>query len=126
MNGFGLFGIVKENGVDDDGLFSFHRDFFNYPLFRDDKLEFYNALGGRKLGITSLFGMLWNGSSIKKRWEDSNITGENLKGEGLKQGGVIVFGKDGKPKYAYEEVTGTVVPTDDLLAALRAVKEEQS
>lgn len=121
-----MWGVVKETGVDDEGLASFHRDYFAYPLYRDDALNFYRALGQRKLGVGSLFGMLWNGSSIKKRWQDSGVKGENMLGEGFKQGGVIVFGKDGTPKYAYEEITGTVVPTDGLVAAINALKEEQS
>lgn len=120
-----MFGVVKETGVDDEGLSSFRRDFFDFPLYRDANLDLYRALGERKIKITSLFGMLWNGKATKKRWADGKITGENLKGEGLKQGGVIVFDKDGKQRYAYEEITGKVVPVEDILAAVNAMKEEK-
>lgn len=46
----------------------------------------------------------------------------NLKGEGLVQGGVIVFGKDGEAKFAYREETGSPMPIDELLAAVEAVR----
>jgi hypothetical protein len=45
-----------------------------------------------------------------------------LIGEALVQGGIIIFGKDGKPKYSYEEETGSEIPSDDIIAALNAVK----
>ena len=48
----------------------------------------------------------------------------NLIGEGMVQGGVIIYGKDGKAKYAYEEETGKDLPVDDILAAVKAVEEE--
>jgi len=46
----------------------------------------------------------------------------NFKGEGLVQGGVIVFGRDGTAKYAYKEETGTELPVSDILSAVEAVK----
>lgn len=45
-----------------------------------------------------------------------------MKGEGLVQGGVIVFSRDGKAQYAYLEETGNELPIDDILAAAKAVK----
>lgn len=48
----------------------------------------------------------------------------NLKGEGMVQGGIIIFGKDGKARFAYEEETGKDLPVNDILAAVRAVDAE--
>lgn len=41
------------------------------------------------------------------------------------QGGIVIFGTDGKARYAYEEETGKDLPVDDILAAVRAVEEEK-
>ena len=51
-----------------------------------------------------------------------NIQG-NYKGEGLKTGGIIIFGADGKPKFAYKEKTGFELDMDDLFAAAQAVRD---
>ena len=121
-----MFGIVKETGVDDQGLSDFST-FYPYPLYKDSELGFYKALGNRKLsiplnpfkligGVVSLFG-------IQSRLKEKKIEG-NLVGEGVKQGGVIVFGKDGTPKYAYYEKTGKELPVEDILAAIQAVKDD--
>lgn len=54
--------------------------------------------------------------------EKKKIDG-NLKGEGLKTGGVFIFGKDGRPKYAYPEETGIPIKEDDFLKAVCAVRK---
>ena len=50
----------------------------------------------------------------------------NLKGEGMVQGGIIIFDKDGKAQYAYKEETGSPLPIDDILVAVGAVKSAKS
>jgi hypothetical protein len=61
---------------------------------------------------------------VSKRLKEKNISG-NYKGEGLKTGGIIIFGKDGKPRYAYPEVTGYALQVEEFLAAVQAVQNEQ-
>ena len=46
-------------------------------------------------------------------------------GEGLVQGGVIVFDADARPRYVYQEKTGDELPHKDILAALKEVKGMQ-
>jgi len=120
LDGFGIFGVVKETGVDDEGLFTFHNDFFDRDLYRDENQEFYQALGKRKLSLNpfSIYKMY----KASKRLKEKKIEG-NLTGEGLVQGGVIIFGKDGKPKYCYEEKTGEELPVSDILTAALDVKD---
>lgn len=130
FSNFGIFGVIKETGVDDEGLRAFHKDHFTYPLYRDENLDFYKAFGSRNITdgfkkryllnpvwiIKFIMGM----RGVGKRMKAKNLEG-NMVGEGLKQGGIIVFGSDGEPKYAYPEITGEALETDDLVAALKDV-----
>jgi len=127
FDGFQIFGIIKETGVDDEGLIEFHQKYFTYPLFRDQSYSFYSALGDRKVGLS----IFWNPLSIVsmicdayQRIREKNIGG-NMKGEGLVQGGIIIFGRDGEPKCMYEEETGKDLPMADICSALNAVREQQ-
>jgi len=124
LEGFGLFGTVKETGVDDEGLADFYSGAFTFPLYKDDGMVMYDEFFGKtKLSLTT-----WNPLRLYKgyknmtaRLNDKGLEG-NLVGEGLVQGGIVVFGKDGQAKYAYREDTGKEVPVDELLAAVNAAK----
>jgi sensor domain CHASE-containing protein len=58
------------------------------------------------------------------RLNKKNITG-NLKGEGMVQGGVLVFDKQGELRYAYNEETGTELNMEDVQDAIDSVRKEQ-
>ena len=49
-----------------------------------------------------------------------------MKGEGILKGGIIIFDKNGKARYAYREETGFEVPIDDIVAAVNVIKEESA
>lgn len=127
MDGFGLFGVVKETGVDDEGLAIFGSEYFPHPLYRDEGLTFYEAMGSRNLGLNSLNS--WNPFEIYRGYKDMSNRLEkkgiegNMVGEGIIQGGLIIFGKDGVARYAYEEKTGHEIPVEDVMSALDAVRE---
>lgn len=123
LAGFGLFGVVKETGVDDEGLVEFYEKSFTHPLYKDENLDFYEFYGKKKLGLNTLnpFKLYKGYKSMTKRLNEKGLSG-NFKGEGIVQGGIIVFGKDGKPKFAYREETGKEVPIDDIISAVNAVK----
>ena len=125
LDGFGLFGVVKEVGVDDEGLYDFYHDYFTYPLYKDESLSFYTALGTRKLKLSTWnpIKMFRGMRSIGKRLSQKNISG-NYKGEGLVQGGVIIFDAAGKARFAYREETGSEIPVDDIIAAVTELREE--
>lgn len=116
---------MKEVGVDDEGLAEFQKEFFPYPLYHDEETTFYTALGTRKMTVSS-----WNPwkifkgiRGVYKRLKEKNISG-NMKGEGLLQGGIIIFDKNGSARYAYREETGFEVPINDIIAAVRNIKAE--
>lgn len=121
-----LWGIVKETNVDDAGLAEFYHDYFTFPLFRDTSLAVYQAMGNRKLKLNTWNPWrLWKGyRTMTKRLKRKNLSG-NLKGEGLIQGGVLVFDKQGELRYAYEEETGSELNMDDVQEAIDAVRKEQ-
>jgi hypothetical protein len=49
--------VVKETGVNDEALLTFHRDFFAHGLlYRDDRLQIYEAMGGRRLSVLTMLG----------------------------------------------------------------------
>lgn len=123
FNGFDLFGIVKEVGVDDDGLEEFYSKHYTFPLYLDEERVFYDALGGRKMSFGSLLGLIPKSfGSMGKRLKDKGIDG-NFKGEGLVQGGVIVFNNLGEPVYAYQEVTGDELPMEEILDAVQTIRQ---
>lgn len=125
--GFGFFGIVKEIGVDDEGLMEFSTKYYpGRDLYLDEELELFKALGERKIPMLSMLlnplSLYRSVRDISRRHAEKGIE-QNLKGEGLVQGGVIVFDSSGKPRYSYLEKTGDEIPTEDILAALREVKD---
>lgn len=116
---------MKEVGVDDLGLQDFYNDYFKYPLYKDGSLSFYTALGTRKLGLST-----WNPikifrgmRAVGKRLAEKNISG-NYKGEGLVQGGVIIFDATGKARFAYREETGSEIPIEDIIAVVKELRAE--
>lgn len=129
LDGFQLFGVVKETGVDDEGLRVFQKDHFSQPLYRDQNLDFYRAFGDGKItdhlswwSILNPYRIYKGMKKMNKRMASKNLSG-NLVGEGLKTGGIVIFGSDGEPKYAYPEITGSALEVDDLMAAVRDVRE---
>lgn len=73
LDGFGLWGLVKETGVDDEGLAEFQSGFFPHPLYRDESKVFYDALGNRKVKLTT-----WNPFKL---WSGMKQMGNRLKGK---------------------------------------------
>jgi len=62
--------------------------------------------------------------NLSERLQSKNITG-NMKGEGLVQGGIIIFDKAGVARHAYREETGSEIPIHDILLAIQeAVRDE--
>ncbi|CAJ1944291.1 unnamed protein product [Cylindrotheca closterium] len=91
----------------------------------DESLKFYEALGNRSITEHVLYNPFKAISALRRhmsRLKEKKIEG-NLKGEGLKSGGLIIFGKDGSPQFMVPEQTGTPFDEDELLAALETVRK---
>lgn len=117
-----FWGTVKEVGVDDEGLWEFHHTFFPFPLYRDVGLKLYSALGSRKIALTTWNPLrLWKDyKELGRRMTEKQIKG-NLKGEGMIQGGILIFDATGKLRYALEEDIGNPLELADIRAAVNAV-----
>jgi AhpC/TSA antioxidant enzyme len=123
-----FWGTVKETGVDDVGLYDFYHSYYTFPLFRDVELQLYTkAFGSRKIGLSTWNPLrLWRGyQEMGNRMTEKKIDG-NLKGEGMIQGGVLVFGASGAIEYMYEENVGDPLEMDDIRAAVNVVLSSSS
>jgi len=141
--GFEIWGVVKETGVDDAGLADFSANYLGaqYPLYCDKTRAFYQALGDRKVGLSTLlnpssfYGFVCDAytrlTSSSKSMSTNAATAATTaglstsKGEGLVQGGIIVFDQLGNPVAMYEEETGVDLRVADIAAALNAVRQQQ-
>jgi len=128
-NDFGFFGLVKETGVDDEGLSEFYNKYYNFPLYRDVGLASYKAFGNKK--ITE--GMSWNPfklyrgyKELTKRLKSKEDLEGNLVGEGMIKGGVFVLNPQGEVMYAYEENTGSPLVVEDIQAAMDSMRSKES
>mmetsp|Transcript_27094 Transcript_27094/g.42076 ORF Transcript_27094/g.42076 Transcript_27094/m.42076 type:complete len:90 (+) Transcript_27094:555-824(+) len=78
------------------------------------------------MSFGSLLGLIPKSfGSMGKRLKDKGIDG-NFKGEGLVQGGVIVFNNLGEPVYAYQEVTGDELPMKEILDAVQSIRHNSA
>ncbi|GKY92237.1 hypothetical protein MPSEU_000194900 [Mayamaea pseudoterrestris] len=122
LKDFALWAIVKETGVDDEGLIEFHDKYFDYPTFKDEERAVYTAFGSRKIGLTTWnpFRLYQGYKDLKKKLKEKNIDG-NFKGEGFIQGGLLLFDRDGNLQYSYDEQVGTDFEMDIIIAAAKLV-----
>ena len=119
FDGLGVVAIVKETGVDDEGLNEFHEEYFSHDTYKDGELKFYHALGSGKVNLG------FNPMAIFQLIMRSTKEKGNVKGEGILQGGWILFKPDGEPVAAFQENAKKRVPIDDILAAIRKMREEK-
>lgn len=120
-----MFGVVKEVGVDDEGLVAFYKDHFTYPLYKDDELFLYNEFFGKRsilqFSTYNPFKLYHGYKEVTNRVKEKKLEG-NLVGEGLVKGGVVLFDHNGKATYAYEEETGTELDMEQIVESLKALQ----
>jgi len=130
LDGFNLVSIVKETGIDDEGLSEFATEYFPHPTYKDQALKFYNALGSGKMSIGfNPLAMIKLIRDSMKKIKELDVKSYNTKGEGFLQGGWILCDPDGKPKAAFQENAKTRVPIDAILKEVQSMsgsKEQDS
>ncbi|CAB9513710.1 regulatory protein FAM213A [Seminavis robusta] len=116
------FACIKEINVDDEGLLTLYKNYFQFPFYRDTELSVYSALGDRKVNVVTALRRWY---SAKKRWEKKGLRGNMIgKGEGMLLGGVMVFNRKGELQYAYKEQIGLPLPIDEIRTAIKEVMNE--
>jgi AhpC/TSA antioxidant enzyme len=113
-----VWAIVKETGVDDEGLLDFAANYFPFPVFKDKSCLIYKAMGDRKISYWGLFTGLFKSSS---RIRTKNI-GTTFAGEGWIQGGVLIFNRKNHLVYALEENFGNELNAGDIKLAIEAAR----
>lgn len=123
FEGFAVRSIVKETGIDDEGLNEFATEYFPFPTYKDQALTFYHSLGSGKvsIGFNPLSMIRWIRDSIKKT-TDLDVKTWNTKGEGFLQGGWILFDPNGIPQAAFQENAKKRVPIDDILKEVQSMR----
>lgn len=122
FEGFAVKAIVKETGIDDEGLNEFGSEYFPYPTYKDQALTFYNALGSGKLSIGfNPIAMIKLIRDSMKRIKELGVKSHNTKGEGFLQGGWIIFDANGIPKAAFQENAKQRVQIDDILKQVKSM-----
>ena len=111
--------VIKETGVDDEGLLSLYQKHFPFQFFRDTDLAMYNALGDRRVRMITVARRY---RSSKKRYRRKGFDGSIVgKGEGLILGGVVILDKRGIIKYAHQERFGLELPVEEIKRELQQI-----
>ncbi|GMI44487.1 hypothetical protein TrCOL_g7801 [Triparma columacea] len=125
-----LLATIKEHAPtkqcpDDDclGVGDFATKYFpKGDVYHNPSLDFWSALGNRRLtsqrpSSYNPFKIYKGIKEMGKRQTEKGIKG-NLKGEGIVQGGVMVFDSSGNLKYVYKEMTGYLLPKEEIEKAI--------
>lgn len=116
--------LLKENIPEE--VSEFHvEDYWptSTPLYLDDDMTFFKALGGGKLRKGSLLSFLNPWSSIYKRLKvvQKDVKVSNLKGEGTIFGGLYVVSKRGIHYQHVEKDFGVAAPIDEVIEACKDI-----
>lgn len=95
--------------------------FLDYPVYMDSKKEFYSYLGnksllGQPLSSWNPFKLYSDFTALSARLKAKEVSG-NLKGEGLLKGGIIITHPTRGVVYTHQEMTGSEMPYDEIIAA---------
>lgn len=117
-----LMAVVKEVGVEEQGILEFYEEYFHYPIYKDPAWKVYRAMGDRRLSIGKL---LKRGLAAQGRWSRKGIRNRLKGGDIWVQGGVLVFDRKRRLQFAYEEEYGKQLDVEDIRAAIEAVRRSE-
>ena len=114
--------VVKETGVDDETLLTFHQDFFGRKtMYKDEKWMVFKSMGGGKLGVGAL---LMGIVGLKKRASKKKIAAGRMKGDFWTKGGVLVFNKKGRVVFTLREKFGAEFDMKAIREAIEKARAE--
>lgn len=116
--------LLKENIPEE--VTAFHNEDYwptSSPLYLDQDMTFFKALGGGKVRKGSLMSFLNPWSAIYKRYKEvkDDVKDSNLKGEGTIFGGLYVVSNQGIHYQHVEKDFGDAAPIEEVLAACKTV-----
>jgi len=75
------------------GVGVYETEYMQAPVFYDSKAQIISALG-EKVGVGSIFSMLWKISAALARMKEKKIEGNQV-GDYSRKGGILVVGRGG-------------------------------
>lgn len=113
-------GAVKETGVADAELLKFYDLYFRHAIYKDDRWQVYKAMGGRTLSWPKLIA---GSLRSEKRYKKKNIDNKKFGGDLHMQGGLLIFDKRGRLRYAYNEEYGYELDMEIVKEAIAEVRQ---
>lgn len=116
--------LLKENISEEVSEF-YVEDYWppSTPLYLDNDMTFFKALGGGKLRKGSLLSFLNPFSAIYKRLKvvQKDVKDYNLKGEGTIFGGLYVVSNQGVHYQHVEKDFGVAAPIDEVVEVCKEI-----
>lgn len=112
-------GAIKETGVADAELLKFYESYFKHSIYKDDRWKIYKAMGGRTLTWPQL---ITGALRSEKRYKRKGIENKKFGGDLHMQGGVLIFDKRGRLRYAYQEEYGYELDMDVIHQAIAEIR----
>jgi len=116
-----LAGAVKETGVDDQALLDFYSQYFQHPIYKDEKWKIFHAMGGKKI---SVFSLIKRAAFLYKRTKSKGIESKVRHGDIWTKGGVLVFNRAGELKYTQYEHFGREFDMQAIEQAIQSIRRE--
>lgn len=115
-----MVGAVKETGVADAELLKFYDLYFRHAIYKDDRWRVYKAMGGRTLSWPRLIA---GALRSEKRYKRKGIENKKFGGDLHMQGGLLIFDKRGRLRYAYHEEYGSELDMDIVKRAIDEIRK---